>query len=555
MRERAKALIVSAAILVIGVFLCAGEILADDPGVFDEVIIGNLDGSSIEVYPGEVVNIPVWIRNDEDVAFVHIPVSTDDQYVAARLGGNLYYPFTDWEDVFFSSPYPDGNNPGWTNQSLAGWADISGAPNPYLNTGGSYLKVAEFTIEISPSLYNIGDITLFREGLHPQLGAIEFGDTLGANDWQPYFLGNSLKIMSVVYLENITGVGDIVLIGDSVAVRPALTIASNISTSTDMHIVIRDETMAIVYSDDVYSLSIAAGVNVLDFSFDWMITSAQTYTANAVISAIGDTYADDDSASKLIVVTDFAYGGLPPPDTGEGGLSLDVPVGYTAYDQDGDTLHTYWIEHLGQPLRTTPSSIAMLAEGANIHWEWLVQGPFATDTTYIDPAVYFWEYEVFWGEDTSSYHEFYVDSGTFSIADAESLGAIETHTTGNHVIHGFDPNDDSTEIALPSWCDGQDSLWFAWKYVSQAGGDHHYWYIDQVTWYQAGFLSGDTNGDGLIRGSDVTYLVRYLKQIGPPPDPLLAGDTNGDCLVRGSDVTYLVRYLKQIGDPPIRGDC
>jgi hypothetical protein len=69
------------------------------------------------------------------------------------------------------------------------------------------------------------------------------------------------------------------------------------------------------------------------------------------------------------------------------------------------------------------------------------------------------------------------------------------------------------------------------------------------------FLAGDANGDGLVRGSDVIYLVGYFKGWNPEPVPYLAGDSNGDCLLTGGDVTYLVRYLKGIGHSPVRGDC
>jgi len=37
--------------------------------------------------------------------------------------------------------------------------------------------------------------------------------------------------------------------------------------------------------------------------------------------------------------------------------------------------------------------------------------------------------------------------------------------------------------------------------------------------------------------------------------PNIPGDTNGDCLVNGIDVMYLVNYLKGIGSPPIWGGC
>jgi len=65
---------------------------------------------------------------------------------------------------------------------------------------------------------------------------------------------------------------------------------------------------------------------------------------------------------------------------------------------------------------------------------------------------------------------------------------------------------------------------------------------------------GDANSSGQTNGLDVTFLVNYLKGIGPTPDPLLAGDANGDCLTNGLDVIYLVAYFKG-GPAPVRPDC
>jgi subtilisin family serine protease len=69
------------------------------------------------------------------------------------------------------------------------------------------------------------------------------------------------------------------------------------------------------------------------------------------------------------------------------------------------------------------------------------------------------------------------------------------------------------------------------------------------------YIPGDANADGSVNSGDVTFLVRYLKGLGPAPaSPFYRGDANGDCLVLGADVVYLVNYFKG-GDSPIRGDC
>jgi hypothetical protein len=69
------------------------------------------------------------------------------------------------------------------------------------------------------------------------------------------------------------------------------------------------------------------------------------------------------------------------------------------------------------------------------------------------------------------------------------------------------------------------------------------------------FPPGDANGDHSVLGGDVTYLVRFFKGLGNPPNPFFAGDANGDCQVLGSDVTFLVRYFKGLGPAPARMNC
>ncbi len=69
------------------------------------------------------------------------------------------------------------------------------------------------------------------------------------------------------------------------------------------------------------------------------------------------------------------------------------------------------------------------------------------------------------------------------------------------------------------------------------------------------FLPGDANGDGLVRGSDVLYLLAYFRGINPPPQPYYAGDANGDCSVAPADLTYLTNYLKGLGAVPVSGNC
>jgi len=79
--------------------------------------------------------------------------------------------------------------------------------------------------------------------------------------------------------------------------------------------------------------------------------------------------------------------------------------------------------------------------------------------------------------------------------------------------------------------------------------------IDMVLSFPCDFIPGDVNGDESVIGSDVTFLVNYLRSIGPhPPDSCYntnahawlyaAADVNGDCLVTSPDVTFLIDFFR-----------
>jgi hypothetical protein len=64
-------------------------------------------------------------------------------------------------------------------------------------------------------------------------------------------------------------------------------------------------------------------------------------------------------------------------------------------------------------------------------------------------------------------------------------------------------------------------------------------------------LRGDADHSGAINVSDLTWLVGYLFQGGPPPICLPEGDVDGDGTILVSDLTYLVAYLFTGGPPPV----
>jgi hypothetical protein len=57
---------------------------------------------------------------------------------------------------------------------------------------------------------------------------------------------------------------------------------------------------------------------------------------------------------------------------------------------------------------------------------------------------------------------------------------------------------------------------------------------------KAQFNPGDADNDGDIDIADAVYLISFLCQGGPTPDPLANSDANGDCIVDVDDVRLIL---------------
>jgi hypothetical protein len=74
-----------------------------------------------------------------------------------------------------------------------------------------------------------------------------------------------------------------------------------------------------------------------------------------------------------------------------------------------------------------------------------------------------------------------------------------------------------------------------------------------VKYVETGRWRGDANGDGLIDGSDIVYLINYLFRDGAAPEPMQAGDVNCTCgQIDAGDAVFLLCYLYRNGPSP---DC
>ena len=127
--------------------------------------------------------IPVIVSSsatDVRIADLHIPLATDNNYIVARrIDGLFYYPLVQWDDVSFMPLNPSNPAPGRTNQSILGWHDTGGPPNPRLDPSTAPL-IARYRV------HTVNDSTLIGQsrnilslGNHPINDGIFFGDTVG----------------------------------------------------------------------------------------------------------------------------------------------------------------------------------------------------------------------------------------------------------------------------------------------------------------------------------------------------------------------------------------
>ena len=108
----------------------ASSAFAQDPGQPDSMIIGNLDRSIIMTEIGQQILIPIWVKTDDSVTFMHIPLASKNTYFSSRSGGVLYPPLNLWDDVSFKAPNNNSPSQGWTNQSILGYAFTSPPRDP-----------------------------------------------------------------------------------------------------------------------------------------------------------------------------------------------------------------------------------------------------------------------------------------------------------------------------------------------------------------------------------------------------------------------------------------
>ncbi len=162
------------AVAMAAVLVIAGEASGQDPGLPDSMISGNLDGSVIRVGLDEQITLPVWVKTDDSVTFIHIPLASDNDYIRTRSGGQFYAPLSFWDGVEFLDPNENSPEPGMTSQSILGYAYLTDPRDPqnFLMTDYEWWHVADYLMTTTDNSGVIGDTTWLVEGSNPSFGGL-----------------------------------------------------------------------------------------------------------------------------------------------------------------------------------------------------------------------------------------------------------------------------------------------------------------------------------------------------------------------------------------------
>jgi hypothetical protein len=155
-----------------------------DPEMPDTIVIGTLDLMSIRTYPGDTLSIPIWVKNDEAVAGVNIPLAGDNEHLVEWMEGTKLSFLAEWQYCGFREPELDNPGPGYTTQSLLGWW-IGSHDGPLMNSHGAYCLIGAFSVIISSDFALVGDTVQIISGNYARAGGVAFCDSVGQTEWSP----------------------------------------------------------------------------------------------------------------------------------------------------------------------------------------------------------------------------------------------------------------------------------------------------------------------------------------------------------------------------------
>lgn len=167
-------------IILAAALVMAEGAIGQDPGMLDSLVFGNLDGSPILVDLDVDFAVPIWLKCDENLAFINLSLATQNAYVTSRNGGIALGPLSGW-DLEFMPPADGWPQPGLTSQTFLGIADFT-LPQPnYINTGFQWVLIGAFRGHTTSDTSARGDYSPLFGGEDPTQGYTVLFDEL----WNP----------------------------------------------------------------------------------------------------------------------------------------------------------------------------------------------------------------------------------------------------------------------------------------------------------------------------------------------------------------------------------
>ncbi|MCP4580268.1 MAG: hypothetical protein GY839_01525 [candidate division Zixibacteria bacterium] len=176
--------LISAFVIGLTVVTMTVGVFGQDPGGIDSLAFGNPDGSAIEVFIDDEISVPIWLKCDENIAFVHFCLATENNFISDRFGA---IPNGILEQWTLDSPQPVDGWPedGLTSQSLVGIADFSLPETNYINTNGEWVEIGAFIVRSANNPDLMGQTSQLYPGEDPVEGITMMFDEL----WSPIVPG------------------------------------------------------------------------------------------------------------------------------------------------------------------------------------------------------------------------------------------------------------------------------------------------------------------------------------------------------------------------------
>ncbi|UCE67552.1 MAG: T9SS type A sorting domain-containing protein [Candidatus Zixiibacteriota bacterium] len=231
--------------------------MAQDPRDPDSLYIGNIDGSPVVAGLNEDINIPVWVKTDDTVAFMHIPLASNDSIIVERSGAEYIYEYCVPYPDRYGTLIPNLMPSGFTNQSFLAWWDWGSRAF----TGYEWCHILDFFMKTTASQSYIGDtVFCFREGSHPINGGLLFGLQDGVTEVYPATVYGSIYFAETgIEGKDFTPAGFHLFEAYPNPFNASVTIKYSLPELSDVNLVIYDIRGRAVRT--IYKEGVPAGVN------------------------------------------------------------------------------------------------------------------------------------------------------------------------------------------------------------------------------------------------------------------------------------------------------